>query len=75
MDVFLIDLLMAQIMAQKNRKSVAYTFRLPLKDFEVLEEAENCGLSYRTLTKLAVRHFIESGAIDELKTQKVKQAA
>ena len=67
---FLFDHSMAQI----NRKSAAYTVRLPLQDFKMLQKAETIGLSYRDLTKKAVRHFIESGAIDQLQTQTEKAA-
>ena len=57
-------------MADINSKSAAYSIRIPLSDFKALQKAEKEGLNYRKLTNLAIRNFIESGAINRLSTEK-----
>ena len=57
-------------MADINSKSAAYSIRIPLSDFKELQKAEKEGLNYRKLTNLAIRNFIESGAINRLSTEK-----
>jgi hypothetical protein len=57
-------------MAQINSKTATYSIRLPLSDFAELKKAERDGVNFRKLTKIAVRHFIESGAINEMDIEK-----
>ena len=57
-------------MAQISDKSAAYTIRIKTPVFQALKKAERPGFNYRKLSELAIRHFVESGALDRLSTEK-----
>ena len=57
-------------MAQISPSSAVFTVRVPIADFKALQAAETETRNYRALTKLAIRNFIESGAINQLQTEK-----
>lgn len=52
-------------MAIKNSRTALYSFRLPLADFDRLEGLSTA-LTVRQLTKLAIRHCLETGALERL---------
>jgi hypothetical protein len=58
-------------MNRTSQNKVLYSFRLPFQDYKALEKAEaESGISLRNISKLAIKHFIESGELDRLKTGK-----
>ena len=57
-------------MAQICSKSAAFTIRLKNPVFEALKKAQRPGYNYRKLSEIAIRHFVESGELERLDTEK-----